>query len=64
MKGGAYKNSIIPPIAQSSIYTFKNYEGLDEYINPKCDKTVYAYGRGRICYLKNYPNGGRSMSST
>lgn len=41
-----YKNSIVPPIAQSAIFTFGSYEQLDAYINQTDEEKHYAYGRG------------------
>ena len=42
----SYKNSIVPPIAQSAIFTFDSYEQLDTYINQLDEEKHYAYGRG------------------
>ena len=42
----SYMGSIVPPIAQSAIFTFKNYELLEKYVYKTEDELIYGYTRG------------------
>lgn len=42
----SYMGSIVPPIAQSAIFTFKDYEMLGKYVYKTDDEFIYGYTRG------------------